>query len=463
MKTINNIVVRLVVLSLLFIGCGQGQTITPEKRIYSFDGYTKSLVSSTNLDFTDTHTEFEIPKPDPRSDYVLKSGSGFYPRLSVISISRDKKFIFVSTEFEKYIDVENGEKCIIDGEEIERIEATEYSIYKPSTKEFHYIGALCSYRRFNYDGTETAKEIGHKYHSAGWLENELLLVEITKDDKFYTQGQDASLRACEDNLDEVPYATARAMSFSLKDFKLSSTNKFRPLKPWVSYSDAYTGIIGYFDPFYPFVRASHIFLPEFPNNCYGSVVTTLTDFKCTKTYDLFELAKEVLPENYILGHTNLCSVMVDQNGRRMCYYYMEGHHKDILKYDIDDPEWKESYPPIPRREYVVFGLDFDTGKIEKYMTTDQIFSEIDRLYGKEYKITEKYIYHPGFVLDGATKETGTMIFFFCYFCYKNILHINSKIPDGISIMCKLSGPNLNKLEIKKMDNINNTELLLFIR
>jgi len=357
------------------------------------------IVYSINLDCKDKRQELEIPKPEPQSDYVVKSNLDFgVGSLSVISISKNKKFILTSAEIIKNFDIENGETYLVDGKKVEGIEVNEYSIYEPSTKEFHYIGALCKYE-FNIYPPQTIKEIGHKYYPAGWLDDELLLVETTKDEKIYTEDQDAAVKVSE-SIIEVPYATAKAVSFSLKDFTLSPTDKFKPLKPWTSYSDTNTGIVGYFDPFYPFKRSLFIDYPK-----YGSAVTTLTDLKGEKTYDLYELAKEALPKDYVLGDSSFCGAMIDKDGRRMCYYCMQGYPKEILKYKPNDPVWRESYPPIPRREYVIFGLDFDTGKIEKCMDTDKINSEVQK-YAKLPIKTGDLVTVAPYILDGFTKESG---------------------------------------------------------
>ena len=457
MKKLRFYVVIFVVMAL-FSGCGQ---VTPpdnggnggdnkqqenaEKRIYWFDDNAKTktqsgIVYSVNLGYKDKRQEFEIPKPKPQSDYVLKTGFVFYPYVNIVSISKNKKFIFFSTEFAKSFDIENGETYLVDGKKVEGIEVNEYSIYEPSTKEFHYIGALCRYE-FSAIPPQIIKEIGHKYYPAGWLDDELLLVETTKDEKIYTEDQDAAVKIEEVLSIEVPYATAKAVSFSLKDFTLSPTDKFRPLKPWTSYSDTQTGIVGYFDPFYPFRQFLFIDYPT-----YGSVVTTLTDLKGEKTYDLYELAKEALPKDYILGNSKFCGAMVDKDGRRMCYYCMEGYPKEILKYKPNDPVWRESYPPIPREEYVVFGLDFDTGKIEKYMTTDQIISEVKRLYGEQHKNVEILIRGFGGVADGITKETGPLITIGCV-----IMHKIDESSKNITYVYKFVGSKLDKLEVVEKD------------
>ena len=457
---IRSIVTLIVIFAFLLSGCGQvtppgkggdgsdsgKQAENTEKRIYWFDDNTRTetkmgIVYSVNLGYKDKRQELEIPKPEPQSDYAVKSNLDFgVGSLSVISISKNKKFILTSAEIIKNFDVENGETYLVDGKKATRIVVTEYFIYEPSTKEFHYIGASCRYE-FSSFPPQTIKEVGHKYYPAGWMDDELLLVETTKDEKMYTEGQDAAVKIEEVLSIEVPYATAKAVSFSLKDFTLSPTDKFKPLKPWTSYSDTQTGIVGYFDPFYPFRQFLFIDYPT-----YGSAVTTLTDFKGEKTYDLYELAKEALPKDYILGKSNFCGAMIDKDGRRMCYYCMQGYPKEILKYKPNDPVWRESYPPIPREEYVVFGLDFDTGKIEKYMTTDQIISEVKRLYGEQHKDIEILIKGFGGFLDGITKGTGPLITIGCAIIYK--VNDSDKI---VTYVYKFVGPKLNKLEVVEKD------------
>ena len=460
MKTKNSIVTLIVMFAFLFSGCGQvtppdkggddsgsgKQVENAEKRVYWFDynagTETRSgIVYSVNLDYKDMQQEFEIPKPEPQSDYVLKSDLDFgVGSLSVISISKNKKFIFASAEVIKNFDVENGETYLVDGKKAERIEVNEYSIYEPSTKEFHYIGALCKYE-FNIYPPQTIKEIGHKYYPAGWLDDELLLVETTKDEKMYTEGQDAAVKVAE-SIIEVPYATAKAVSFSLKDFTLSPTDKFKPLKPWTSYSDTQTGIAGYFDPFYPFKKSLFIDYPK-----YGSVVTTLTDLKGEKTYDLYELAKEALPKDYVLGDSTFCGAMVDKDGRRMCYYCMQGYPKEILKYKPNDPVWRESYPPIPRREYIIFGLDFDTGKIEKYMDTDKINSEVQKYAKLPIKSGDLITVAP-YILDGFTKESGPMFLFFYVVSHFNENGMRLDPEEEFYFLARGSKPDkLEKMEI----------------
>ncbi|HNW32570.1 MAG TPA: hypothetical protein PKN77_07855, partial [Caldisericia bacterium] len=200
MKKLRFYVVIFVVVAL-FSGCGQvtppdngGDNKQPEnteKRIYWFDDNTRTetkmgIVYSVNLGYKDKRQEFEIPKPEPQSDYVLKTGFVFYPYVNIVSISKNKKFILFSAEFGKGFDIENGETHLIDGKKVYLIRVSEYSVYELSTKEFHYIGASCQYI-FDYNYSRANyKEIGHKYYPAGWLDDELLLVETTKDEKMYT-------------------------------------------------------------------------------------------------------------------------------------------------------------------------------------------------------------------------------------------------------------------------------------
>ncbi|MEN6376586.1 MAG: hypothetical protein ABFD23_01160, partial [Caldisericales bacterium] len=106
MKKLRFYVVIFVVVAL-FSGCGQ---VTPpdkggndsgsgkqpenaEKRVYWFDDDAKTetrsgIVYSVNLGYKDKRQEFEIPKPKPQSDYVLKTGFVFYPYVNIVSISK---------------------------------------------------------------------------------------------------------------------------------------------------------------------------------------------------------------------------------------------------------------------------------------------------------------------------------------------------------------------------------------
>ncbi len=434
MKTRNGIAALLAIVVILITGCGQA--VLPGKRIYSYDCISNYIIS-TNLDFKDKRKEFRIPEPNPESNYVLNSIFKFYSsKPSFRSISEDKKFIFISTNFSTSSN-ENANKLTINGRKVIYLRVTEYSIYEPSAREFHYIGASCLYYlEQNDNGMKNIKEVGHKYYPAAWMDDELLLVETTKDEKIYTEGQDASVKTDEITSLEVPYATTRAMSFSLKDFKLSPTDKFKPLKPWTSYSDTQTGIVSYFDPFYPFQK---IIINRYPSY-YDFTVTTLTDLKCTKTYDLFGLAKKVFPKDYILTNSRFCGAMIDQNGRRMCYYFMEGYHKDILKYNNESLGF-------PEDKLVIFGLDFDTGKIEKYMNEEQISSKIRELYKDRHKIKGASASTIGDIVNGITMETGPIIIVFC-----TIIHYqHDRDPadnryDASGYFCKLVGQNLNKLE-----------------
>ncbi|HOU08090.1 MAG TPA: hypothetical protein PK835_03530 [Caldisericia bacterium] len=459
MKTRNSItnsatvLALLAVVAVLFSGCGQptppgkggdgGDNKQPEnaeKRIYWFDYNAKTetqsgIVYSVNLDCKDKRQEFGIPKPEPQSDYVLKTGFVFYPYVNIVSISKNKKFILFSTEFAKSLNVENGETYLVDGKKVEGIEVNEYSIYEPSTKEFHYIGALCKYE-FNIYPPQTIKEIGHKYYPAGWLDDELLLVETTKDEKIYTERQDAAVKVTESNI-EVPYATAKAVSFSLKDFTLSPTDKFKPLKPWTSYSDTNTGIVGYFDPFYPFTKALYLYYPEtygemrYPG--FNTVITTLSDLKGTKNYDLYNLAEKALPKDYALGRSFFLGSMIDKNNKKMCYYIMEGHQKNIKNNEK------------AKHEYIVFGLDFNTGNIKKYMDMNRINAEVKKFVKFPDKITDITISH-AYTLDGLTftKETGPTFFFRCLVRYKDTVNPSTKYMEFL-----IYGPNLDKL--KKME------------
>ncbi|MBP6928504.1 MAG: hypothetical protein KBC24_02900 [Caldisericia bacterium] len=410
------------------------------KRIYSYDYDSENIsIFSTNLDFKGLREEYKIPNPKPQSDYVLKSGLDFrIGQHSVISISNNKKFIFILTvTFKEYSadELKNADTYLVDGKKVQRIDVTEYSIYDTSTKKFHYIGASCQYR-FGLSHPQEIKEIGHKYYLAAWATDELLLVETTKNKKIYTVGQDTPIKVSENTI-EVPYATAKATSFSLKNFKLSLTSKFKPIKPWASYSDSCTGIVGYFDPFYPFTKALYLYYPEtygemrYPG--FNTVITTLSDLKGTKNYDLYNLAEKALPKDYALGRSFFLGSMIDKNNKKMCYYIMEGYQKNVK----NDEKAKH--------EYIVFGLDFNTGNIKKYMDMNRINSEVKKFVKFPDKITDITISH-AYTLDGLTftKETGPTFFFRCLVRYKDTVNPSTKYMEFL-----IYGPNLDKL--KKME------------
>jgi len=468
---IRSIVTLIAIFAFLLSGCGQvappdkggsggdnKQQENAEKRIYWFDDNTRTetkmgIVYSVNLGYKDKRQELEIPKPEPQSDYAVKSNLDFgVGSLSVISISKNKKFILTSAEIIKNFDIENGETYLVDGKKVEGIEVNEYSIYEPSTKEFHYIGALCRYE-FSAIPPQIIKEIGHKYYPAGWMDDELLLVETTKDEKIYTEGQDASVKTDEITSLEVPYATARAMSFSLKDFKLSPTNKFKPLKPWVSYSDAQTGIIGYFDPFYKF-PSQYFTKPSFPQSYDNkAAITSLTDLKCTKTYDLLDLSKKILPEKYTLVHSSFCGAIIDDMGKRICYYCMTGYPEDF-NFGTE----QDGLPSLPKIEQIVFKLNFDSGEIEKCLTTDQIHSEIRRLYGDTHDTTKTFSFFYECVADGITKETGPVMIIIGAFPDQK-----KEVDDWAFFFCRVVGKNLDKLEKTGLDDKTKLNPSFFIR
>ncbi|HOU08093.1 MAG TPA: hypothetical protein PLX04_08720 [Caldisericia bacterium] len=448
MKTRNSIVALLAIVVVLIARFDH----LPEKRIYSLDHHDNAVVS-TDLYFNNKRKEFDMPKlkPEPKSDYVLKSGYDFRNLgSSILSISGDRKFFLISTGF--YIS--DNYKLIIDGKRIRSSSVTEYSIYEPSKDIFHYIGASCLYEVDYYyepdDHGETIKEVGFKYYPADWLCNELLLVETKKDNVFYYKNQDPKV-SC--NGFEVPYATARAMSFSLKDFKLSPTNKFKPLKPWVSYSDAQTGIIGYFDPFYKF-PSQYFTKPSFPQSYDNkAAITSLTDLKCTKTYDLLDLSKKILPEKYTLVHSSFCGAIIDDMGKRICYYCMTGYPEDF-NFGTE----QDGLPSLPKIEQIVFKLNFDSGEIEKCLTTDQIHSEIRRLYGDTHDTTKTFSFFYECVADGITKETGPVMIIIGAFPDQK-----KEVDDWAFFFCRVVGKNLDKLEKTGLDDKTKLNPSFFIR
>ncbi len=237
-------------------------TIGPNtKRVYfmteyttnSLGEYNDATIFSASLDFKDIVKEYSI-KMLPISDKYLerylkyskstKIGSGI---AYLENISKDKKWLLVRTGTGVSIDKDYME----DGRKLDYVSASYLLLYELETGKTRTIGGP-RYKKYykHAEPGDLIKEFGPYYFPVFWDDNELVLLEQTKENRFYGESYKNAKVLNRSTQIQIPYAKAKAVSLSMSDFALSPTDKFKPVTPWVYFADLSTGIIAYSDPFY---------------------------------------------------------------------------------------------------------------------------------------------------------------------------------------------------------------------
>ena len=260
-------------------GCGASNegieqiTSQGERRFYTL-GYgddwdtqmrkREITIYSAPLDWSDFTSAFTVKLPrirDPYMEGLLKYtvattnfSSAFYFYLegpytcSLEGLSPDKQWalLYAGTGF--YFEMPYKE----DGKPLKEISAKYTILYNLKNGSSKKLGARYRKSFYHDDLGELVKESGAFYFPIYWGEKELLLVEQTKENKFFgTSGKywDPKVVTMDSNHAQVPYAHARGVRLSLDDLSITPTDRVKPIRPWVTFADQTTGIVGHVGPY----------------------------------------------------------------------------------------------------------------------------------------------------------------------------------------------------------------------
>jgi len=225
-----------------------------EYRTNSSGEYNDATIFSAPLDFKDIIKEYSIKMLSISDKYMegylkyskrTKIGPGI---AHLEGISKDRKWLLVRTVTGVSIDKDYME----DGRKLDSVSASYLLFYELETGKIRTIGEPHYIKYYKHaEPGDLIKEFGPYYFPVFWDDNEMILLEQTKENRFYG-GSYKDPRLNDDSWQqiEVPYAKAKAVSLSMSDFTLSPTDNLKPATPWVYFADLSAGIIAYSDPFY---------------------------------------------------------------------------------------------------------------------------------------------------------------------------------------------------------------------
>lgn len=382
MKKMARVFYAIGLILVFFVGCGASNEgigqITPqgEKRFYTL-GYgddwetqmrkREIIIYSAPLDWSDFTSAFKVKLPrirDPYMEGLLKYtvatnfGSAFYFYLegphtcSLEGLSPDKQWALLSAGTGFYFEIPHKE----DGKLLKEISAKYTILYNLKNGSSKKLGARYRKSFYHDDLGELVKESGVLYFPVYWGEKELLLVEQTKENKFFgTSGKYCDPRVVTMDLThaQVPYAHARGVRLSLDDLSITTTDRVKPIRPWVTFADQTTGIVGYVGPYdktYP--ESSDI--PNITNvNCERNTYA-IADMSGKKIWIFQEKLKNFEDSEYKTCEYAIVSTSKDS------VFIFAGYMK---------PGFGEAV--APRYRNYLLRLDMNSGEVKKIKEFDQ--------------------------------------------------------------------------------------------
>nr|HPN69755.1 hypothetical protein [Saprospiraceae bacterium] len=309
-------------------------------------------IYSARLDGKDVAVSFYVRIPilaDPYLESLLKYSKKKKlgaPDCSLKGISPDKHWLLINAgngiSFEKdYME---------DGRKLDYVFASHLLLYELETGKIKTIGeSHCTKYYKHAEPGDLIKEFGPYYFPIFWDDNELILLEQTKENKFYAEST-SDPNIIYKGFHEVPYAKARGVSVSMKDFTLSPTEKFNPLTPWVTYADQATGVVCYTSPFVQ--QKSDPTLKNLSLNL-------VSDLSGKHSYELNDILAPHTPDKFRFTGCVVYSTTLDNNQPSAIIFASFSEDipgfGEIREIDPDNP---------PKQKRLVFKLNLYTGEIE---------------------------------------------------------------------------------------------------
>ncbi|MBP6929278.1 MAG: hypothetical protein KBC24_06830 [Caldisericia bacterium] len=309
-------------------------------------------IYSARLDGKDVAVSFYVRIPilaDPYLESLLKYSKKKKlgaPDCSLKGISPDKHWLLINAgngiSFEKdYME---------DGRKLDSVSASYFLLYELETGKIKTIGESHYTKYYKHaEPGDLIKEFGPYYFPVFWDDNELILLEQTKENKFYAEST-SDPNIIYKGFHEVPYAKARGVSVSMKDFTLSPTEKFNPLTPWVTYADQATGVVCYTSPFVQQKSNSTLKKPS---------LNLVSDLSGKHSYELNDILAPHTPDKFRLTRCVVYSTTLDNNQPSAIIFASFSEDipgfGEIREIDPDNP---------PKQKRLVFKLNLYTGEIE---------------------------------------------------------------------------------------------------
>lgn len=359
-----------------------------EKRIYCLiedrdffyieNGKHCTIYKSINLDMEDIANAFTIKLPKIKDEFIDSIGAsnpeGEHPVPIVQSISPDKKYVFATTNAWFYCKKNAREE----NAPIKKIDVIYSLIYNTETHEYKVLGSRHKMDLLLAEPGKYVKEEGKLYFPVFWEDDKLLLVEQVKDDKIFGSSMKNKDIKWMGSLTQCPYASAKGVELSLKDFTLKDSDKVNPLRPWVTYANQDLGIIAYTSPEDEIIGDT--FNADLPDGVsvlgHDYKPTIISDLLGTKTYNVKELIGDKLKDYKLSNYSILNSCKVG-NSRKVII--------TVLRYEkataeesalMNSKGWEGS---VSKRKILAYVLDFDTGNLEEYVYKDPTFTSLPEI------------------------------------------------------------------------------------
>ncbi len=207
----------------------------------------------------------------------------------------------------------------------------------------------------------THKESGEWYYVIKWTDDdEVYLLEQTKDDKLYAQG----LQEQYDNMDiiESPHATARIVRFTPDDMTMHETS-YEPPRAWVGYTDHQTGLTGYTSPTDDCIHSWGGKVGRLTESNYNSrALSIMSSMDGKNKHHMTDLDIPFIEEKGIYVSTTLNLSSGYLNGELylimgVLYVVNPREYEGDKEYFYEHPT-KSPHPPI-----TLIALNIDTGKV----------------------------------------------------------------------------------------------------
>lgn len=245
---------------------------------------------------------FPIVKDPYRDPYMPESVDGHtrdYTWTKLIGLSPDLKYSVYYTQK----GLKPKESTIEDGRRLKLVKSHYFFICERKKLSYKLIGLFTT---FYYDpkpseGDTLIKEIGTCLYPVYWRDNELILVEATKDNKLVKSTDFSNYPRIKDahpmQLKQTPIATAKYVSINLSDLTSKQIDEYAPLKPWVCWADQSLGVVGWMSPQDPFICSD----AKFPTPINkDSRCVFVSDYQCKNVWNI----KDELVKQYGQGYND---------------------------------------------------------------------------------------------------------------------------------------------------------------
>lgn len=331
--------------------------------------FQRDSICSTDINGFDFRLEYFLdpPKPEPLisdNGKQYEYNTGFSKSIQTLSLSKDARYFFLSSEWRITFETDYSSKVFINGRRILRTKLTDYIIFDSKNRSYHIIGTFYSHELIPSDNkSPNFIEKGDIVLPVKWFDDKVVCSLVTKFDK---EKRDSEIDSGKPNVktgaEEAcsPYVTTKGIEVDLSTFKYKDSEDFKPLSPFMSFADDSTGMIGYDDIHEnsDTIDTSIQLTTRF-NDDYAFYTNVITNYLHTKEYRIIELFKQNLPSGYHITKQQYCgSRMIE--GKKTLFFFLMGDNipPETGPGIRGDLEIKPGFTEF----LLLFSLDFETGK-----------------------------------------------------------------------------------------------------